>query len=81
MRKHHAVRGRNYELLACVVIIQREGCLRANVYHKYELKYELVAWVSASLAISTVFDLAMSSSHPKGSSYLSSNKSLNLWFK
>ena len=45
MRKHHAVRGRNYELLACVVIIQREGCLRANVYHKYELKYELVACV------------------------------------
>ena len=46
MRKHHAVRGRNYELLACVVIIQHEDCLRANVYHKYELKYELVACVS-----------------------------------
>ena len=37
MCERHAARGRKYELLACVIIIQREGCMRVNGYHKYEL--------------------------------------------
>ena len=37
MSKYHAGRGRKYELLACVSVIQREGCVRANEYRKYEL--------------------------------------------
>ena len=28
---------REYELLACVSIIQRRGCMRADEYRKYEL--------------------------------------------
>ena len=37
MSKYHAGRGRKYELLACVSVIQREGCVRANEYRKYDL--------------------------------------------
>ena len=41
MCQRHTARGskyaRDYELLACVGIIQREGCMRANEYRKYEL--------------------------------------------
>ena len=37
MCQYHTARGRKYELLSCVDIIQREGCMRANVYRKYEL--------------------------------------------
>jgi hypothetical protein len=34
---------RKYERLACVGIIQRRGCMRANEYRGYERKYELLA--------------------------------------
>ena len=42
MRQRHTARVpphtyREYEVIACVSVIQRKGCMRANEYREYEL--------------------------------------------